>query len=121
MVWAKGDPKNPFRTYRSRPVETCRGPMTRRQIAEIAGVPLNTVHSRLWRKTEGEDLFAPSGLPPRTPRGRSGPYGKYKPRERGRHGGRSGLHEDKHFVETWAERKARRAKERGSAQSQNSP
>jgi hypothetical protein len=73
-------------------VHTCRGPMTRREIAAVAGIPLNTVHSRIRLKIDGEELFAPSGIK-RRKGGRTGPLK---------------MRTESRYVETWAQRKARK-------------
>jgi hypothetical protein len=112
MVRAKGDPKNPFCKLRARPIDTPYGPMTRKEIAAEAGLPLNTIHSRIYAGFKGAELFAPRCLPPRTPRGRSGEYGPYAKRERAKMPRSLSYHDDSKFIEKWADRKARRARER---------
>jgi hypothetical protein len=72
-------------------IETPLGPMTRRQIADAAGIPLNTVHSRVHRGVSGADLLRPA-----TPH-------KQRPLRRWR----GDLHTDGRYTECWADRKRR--------------
>jgi len=78
-------------------IQTVHGLLTRREIAAITGVSLNTVHSRIF-DGRMDMLFDP----PRTHTERSHPREK-----RG-----SKCHDDSKYIEKWADRRARRAKER---------
>ena len=82
-------------------IQTSQGPMTRRQIAELVGIPLNTVHSRIYRKVSEAELFAPKKESCSRPQ-----QGK-----RGRPDARR-THDESNYVETWEQRKQRRLEEK---------
>ena len=102
MKDAYGRHHAPNGKYSPQLISTSRGPLTRKQIAEIAGIPLNTVHSRMHRKVSEEELFAPRKV--------SKTVGKPKRGTRTRDTRRS--HEDSNYIETWEQRKQRRAREK---------
>ena len=84
------------------PIDTIRGKLTRREIANLAGIPLNTVHSRLFNGIVGEELFLPAGKVTK----KSGRKMKAAPKKGQRH-------TNKHlYFESWADIKKRKAKER---------
>lgn len=81
-------------------IDTCRGKMTRSEIAKISGAPLNTIHGRLFRGIRDERLFMR-----RMPVNVSRMGFKLKKHERG-------SYMEAKLTESWADRKKRRKAEK---------
>ena len=93
-------------------IETPAGPMTRRQASEFSGIPFGTICRRVWEKCPVHLLFGTKNEVKgqfQNPRDREG---ETRPRYVRVRSGRISNYSERDLTETWAERKARRARER---------
>jgi hypothetical protein len=91
-------------------IDTPAGRMTRRQAAEHSGIPMATICRRIWEGCPPAMLFATAEELKAAKVLRR----KLPTTSRTMRTPRRSLTADSHFVETWVERKARRAAEKAS-------